>query len=90
MGHDKQLTMKELIQLWHSDSSVDEIASAYKISRNEILVAWRRLKVVGELPTGDRPRSRQSFILRGDSLADGRPSIASDDPLLDALKAGKR
>ena len=90
MGHNKQLTVKELIQLWHSDALVDEIASLYDTPRNEILEAWRQLKLAGELPAGDRPRSRQSFINRGDNVSDGRPSLVFDDALLDALKAGKR
>ena len=89
MGH-KQLTMRELVKLWHSDASVDEIARAYDMPRAEILVAWRRLKAAGELPAGDRPRSRQSFLNRGENHADGRPSVLFDDPLLEALKAGKR
>ena len=84
------ITTKELIETWHSDARVDEIAVNYQVSRNAILAAWRQLKINGELPAGDRPRNRQSFLLRGENHSDGRPSVVYDDPLLEALKAGKR
>ena len=85
----KRLT-QELITRWHGLDSVDEIAAILDIHRNIVLGTWRQMKANGTLPKGDRPRSRQSFLNRGENLADGRPSVIFEDPLLDALKAGKR
>ena len=80
---------KELIARWHGNDSVDTIAAELGIKRNIVLNAWREFKANGTLPKGDRPRSRQSFLLRGENNTDGRPSV-HNDPLLNALKAGKR
>ena len=81
---------EQLLVCWHGNDSVDTIAAALGIPRNVVLKTWRQFKANGTLPKGDRPRSRQSFLLRGESLADGRPSVVLDDPLLQALKEGKR
>ena len=85
----KRLTV-ELMALWHGDDTVDEIATGLAIERNLVLKIWRQLKTAGLLPAGDRPRSRQSVLHRGENQADGRPSLIFDDPLLTALKEGKR
>ena len=86
----QQLT-KELIARWHGNDSVTDIAATLDIPRNHVLNAWREFKINGTLPKGDRPRSRQSFLNRGDNFSDGRPIIDSNCyPLLERLKAGKR
>ena len=86
----KQIT-QELLARWHGNDSVDTIAADLNIARNVVLNAWREFKATGMLPKGDRPRSRQSFMLRGENHSDGRPAIDRDyDPLLAALKEGKR
>ena len=72
------ITTKELIETWHSDATVDEIAANYEVSRHHLHNAWRRLKMHGQLPQGPR----------GKHLA--TPSVTFDDPLLEALKDGKR
>jgi hypothetical protein len=77
-----ELDRKILIELWNSGDTVEEIADRYECQRRDILNAWRKLKSAGHMPTGDRPRSRQSNH-RGDGNHDGRPRDSGD--MLDAL-----
>ena len=86
----KQLNA-QLAERWFSNGSVDDIAAEFELPRNVVLNTWRQMKANGTLPRGDRPRSRQSFLLRGEDLSDGRPKInPRRDPLLQAFKEGKR
>lgn len=71
-----------LIRLWKSKDTVADIAVRIGVRKGEILKAWRRLKYVGDLPPGDRPRNHHNNFRGADG--DGRPR----DPghMLDALR----
>ena len=84
----------ELIAAWESDETAKAIADRTGISPNTILRGWKRLKLVGRLPVGDRPRSRAATALaRNIDHSDGRASVLDVrgvDPLAEALSTGRR
>jgi hypothetical protein len=82
----------DLIQAWHSETLADDLADSMGISRSQLIVAWRRLKLQGLLPSGDRPRSANNPD-RQINQSDGRSSVLDlrgKDALLDALQRGRR
>jgi hypothetical protein len=84
------VTDAELIKEWLSLHTADEIAAEYGVARIYILREWRRLKVVGALPFGDRPRRNDSKYRQSkESNHDGRPSVGEDE-LLAKLERGER
>jgi hypothetical protein len=78
------MTEKELIELWHSDLLIKDIAAKFGVQPNEISLAWRKLKERDLLPRGDRPRSRSARYFNEVSGGDGRPH--DDGSMLEALQ----
>jgi hypothetical protein len=77
------LSDKELVTLWHSAATADEIASEHQVSRRAVLREWARLRNSGVLPRLDR-----YAMHRHENHNDGRPRVDEfnyHDELLEAL-----
>jgi hypothetical protein len=51
------LSEEEFIKLWKGDESAIDIAARLQMPLGQILTRWRRLKAIGRLPDGERPRN---------------------------------
>ena len=64
----------QLLTLWRSNKTYDEIAQDLKIDRKTVVDTFRGMREKGLIPSGDRPRSKANN--RGN---DGRAYHVTDD-----------
>jgi len=76
------MTDDELIILWHTDETANNLAHEFGIKQQTLIMHWRRLKNEGKLP--QRVRQISDWGQRQpDRGYDGRPSVGDyEDPLL--------
>jgi hypothetical protein len=72
------LTDEEFVRLWYSEETEASISTRLGIGHDELISAWRRLKLIPSMKTS-----------KAENHYDGRPSV-DDDPLLMKLKSGLR
>jgi hypothetical protein len=85
---DREFDEGELIKYWHGHQRLNEIAAELGIEAKQLSSAWKALKRRGKLPLGDRPRHGRHVM--DQPAENGRPDVGRNDPLLDALRGGKR
>lgn len=81
------LSDEEMVRLWYSAETVDDLAFEYEVDRQTILREWKRLRNDGLIPRHDRTAMRQAM---GETQHhhDGRPRVDMlnyHDELLEAL-----
>ena len=75
------LTDEELVRLWYSDETEASISERLGISHDNLIGAWKRLKLIVPMKNS-----------KAEGHYDGRPATGDygEDPLLAKLKEGKR
>jgi len=88
----QRMTDDELIEAWGGEMTIPQIATTFGMTENFITHSWRKLRLLGKIPTGSRPRNRAKSAGRPMPMTEkldenGMPPgpLDSEDRLLDRL-----
>jgi len=89
----QKMTDDELIEAWGGEMTIPQIATTFGMTENFINHNWKKLRLLGKIPTGSRPRNRaksagRPLPIREDLDQNGMPQrpLELEDPLLKKLK----